>query len=557
MTGQSYYHQNRFLEALAKFEEAYDHGKASRIKDAALYWMAEAHFKGGNYAKAASYYRTLIAGYPDSRYRSASYYSLGWCLLKERLFREALSYFERVEPQYGKDPLFQDVPLKILECLYSGKEYEKLNARAQKYLAAQGNDSAAAYFHFYMAEAQYYTDNYAEAQRHYGTAIVLSKDAGLISLSKLGAGWSYLKLRKLTEARESFMSFKADYPDSKLLDEAVYALALSYFELPDYNASREIIETFDAQFGGSPLKPEALYLLAGSLYNLGEFARAADVFKRVVMACGDKERDLAQNAEYEIAHCYDRMGDEQEALLRFKALRSKYPDSVSSAGVMWWLGEYYHRHGDLRQSRRYFLSLIQDFPLNSLLADAHYALGVSYALEKRDDDAVEHFQKARDGDTRGLAGKAAFAMADIRVRENDMDAALKLYDEAVTKSPDLAGLVYPRLADAYAGLNKYAQALEWYRKSLDAVPVKDKAAIRFRMGEVLAASGRTDEAVAEYLKAGDAALSPLASRALLRAAQLCEDRRATQEAVKIYGKIIAMDAPEAKFARERIEELTH
>ncbi len=55
LIGRCYFHQNRFLDALAKFEELLNQPKATSIKDAVLYWIAEVHFKGNVYDKAAGY----------------------------------------------------------------------------------------------------------------------------------------------------------------------------------------------------------------------------------------------------------------------------------------------------------------------------------------------------------------------------------------------------------------------------------------------------------------------------------------------------------------------
>ncbi|MCX5703927.1 MAG: hypothetical protein NT066_05515 [Candidatus Omnitrophica bacterium] len=44
LIGQCYFHQNRFLDALSKFEGLLSQGSAKNIKDAVLYWIAEVHF---------------------------------------------------------------------------------------------------------------------------------------------------------------------------------------------------------------------------------------------------------------------------------------------------------------------------------------------------------------------------------------------------------------------------------------------------------------------------------------------------------------------------------
>ena len=60
LIGQCYYRQNRFLDALAKFEELQGQAVSQSVKDAVLYWIAEVHFKGNNFTKASQYYKAII-----------------------------------------------------------------------------------------------------------------------------------------------------------------------------------------------------------------------------------------------------------------------------------------------------------------------------------------------------------------------------------------------------------------------------------------------------------------------------------------------------------------
>jgi TolA-binding protein len=264
---------------------------------------------------------------------------------------------------------------------------------------------------------------------------------------------------------------------------------------------------------------------------------------------------LIQKVEYEIADCYDQLGDEKEAMARFKTLRSKYPDSSLTAEVMWWLGGYYYRHNDLGLARRYFSSLIQDFPKNNLVADAYYALGSSYEEESRHDEAMGHFKKVIELGKSDLAAQAAIAIADIYVRQDNYDSALSTYKDTVKEYPSLTHLIYPKIADLFYKINNYKEALDFYRKSLDVVPAREMAGIQLKIAEVLQTQGLPDEAIEEYLKVAYlySENNNLVVKALLRVGQIYEDRENFKEAVNIYKRVISMDVEEAKYAQERID----
>ncbi|MFH0762398.1 MAG: tetratricopeptide repeat protein [Candidatus Omnitrophota bacterium] len=742
LTGECYFYQNRFLDALNKFEELNSQPAAKKIKDAAIYWIAEVHFKGNSFIRAASYYKEIIEEFADSPYLSAAYYSLGWCMFEEEEFAEALGYFRALEDKFPKEAAKTDAAFKAIECLYNLKDYAGLKKEIGPNLKLYARDpNRLAYLYFYLAEADYYLNNFDEAIQGYSRALT----GGLEALSNLGIGWSYLKLKQYVKAEASFskinpeklgkpgrdvlllgrailmketqrtnqaeqvyselilsaseplvlaqgylgkadllyelgrykeavdlykealnefdytdipaqlsdklhynlawaylkegefkgaikafqsaakesddkiirvsalcqvgdayqdagdyrkaeeaydailkgypdsfysdyvqyqlgltmlkgsnydgaaMSFlalKRNYPQSKILDDAAYALGLAYFQKQDYNLSREVFEKFEDEFKESSLKSQALYLLGTSLYNLSQFDQAIEAFKKIVKLYS-RDKELVQKAEYEIADCFYRSGDEKEAMKRFKLLRAKYPDSRLTGETIWWLGEYYYRHNDLPQARRYFSNLIRDFPQSNLRIDAYYALGSIYAQESRSDKAIENFKQVIESGKSDLAAQASIAMADIYLKEGNPDLAKGIYKKIVVEYPNLCGLIYPKMAEFFFKEADYVQALEYYRRSLDMVPARILPAIQIKIAEVIEAQGKTEEAIEAYLKTAYLYSSSqdkaFAVRSLLRVAEIYEGKEDFKEALNVYQKVISMDVEEAKYAQERVE----
>ena len=741
LMGECYFHQSRYLDALGKFEELLNNPKAHDIKDAVLYWIGEVHFKGNNFEKAASYYKMIVDDFPKSYYAPAAYYSLGWSFFQQQEYRKAIDSFKLLISKFPRESQVKDAAFKVIECLYNLKEYSALRDSAKNYLKAYSKDTARLpYLYFYEAEANFYLDSFNDAAESYAKAIKGATDPKVVSLSKLGQAWSYLKLKRYTDAESVFsdiniadlekkavdvlflgkailmtetnrineaasvyddliktqpepsvltqaymgkadalynlakydeaikvyrealdktkqenipseiidklhhslawaylkqgefkeaiaefqnivkesddktfkvsalcqigdayqdsgdyakaqttydsilkdypdslysdyvqyqlgltflkasnydgailslLNFRKNYPTSKLFDNVTYALGLAYFQKQDYESSRQIFEKFD-EFKDSSLKQQSAYLLGTSFFNLGRFSEAIEIFKNLIRLYG-QDKQLAQKAEYEIADCYYQMGNEKEAMNRFKILRSKYPESSLTAEIIWWLGEYYYRHNDLVLARRYFLSLVQDFPKSNLVPDAYYAIGSSFEEEGRHREALDNFKKVLQLGKTDLAAQAAVAIADIYTSMGNSEEALRIYQETAGNYPNLTSLTYPKIADIYFRKSNYAEAVEYLRKSLDLVPAKAVPEIQFKIGEALEAQGSTDEAIEEYLKvtylSGND--NPQAIKALLRIAQIYEGRKNFIDALNVYKKIISMNVEESKFAQER------
>jgi TolA-binding protein len=278
------------------------------------------------------------------------------------------------------------------------------------------------------------------------------------------------------------------------------------------------------------------------------------VFKNVVRFYS-QDSELVQKAEYEIADCFYRLGQEKEAMAKFKLLRSKYPDSSLTSEVIWWLGEYYYRHNNLDLARRYFSSLIQDFPKSSLIANAYYALGSTYAEENNGEEAVNNFKKVLESGKSDLAGTAIAGIADIYLKQGKIDSALKAYEEIIKDYPNLNALAYPKIADIYRKSGDYAQSLDFYRKSLEIVPVSEMSDIQFKIAETIEAKGEPDQAIAEYLKVTYlySENNALTVKSLLRVAAIYEAKENFKEASSIYKRISSIDSEEAKYAVERLE----
>jgi TolA-binding protein len=743
LVGQCYFYQNKYLDALKKFEELLAQPSSRPIHDAVYYWIAEVHFKGNNFSKAAEFYKKIIDGYPKSPYFPAAYYSTGWCFLQQGRYAEALKYFRAVEEKFPKDPLARESAYKAIECLYNNKDYLQMKDDLKGYFKNYPKDlSRIPYLYFYAAEAEYYLNNFSEAVKEYSKVISSTKDEKMLALSKLGIGWSYLKEKRYKNAEEvfaeikeeslekpalgtlllgeaiiagedkkfreaekiydrilgatadpsvliqaylgkadilynlndydravsvynlalenvseavsrelvdkihyglawaylkgghfkeaidefqkvarqseektvkvsalcqigdayqeagnypkaieaydsilkdypdnfygdyvqyqlgvtllktgkydgaimAFQKLKAEYPGSKLLDDASYALGLSYFQRENYMAAKENFEKFQNEYRESNLRPQAIYLLGSSLYNLGKFPEAIEVYKDIIRTCGD-DSELVQKSEYEIADCYYQMGNEKEAMNRFKLLRTKYPDSRLTPEVIWWLGEYYYRRNDPKLARRYFSSLIQDFPKSNLIPNTYYALASTYQEEDDYAGALENFKKVVALGKSDLAAQAGIAIADIYARQGKNDLAMTEYMKVSGEYANLGDLLFPKIAEIYRNTGKFDDALEYYRKSLDLVSAREMGDVQFMIAETLQAQGKRSDAVAEYLKVTYlySEDSKLAVKALLRVAAIYEDNEEYKEALNIYRRITGMNVEEAKYAQERID----
>jgi len=513
---------SRFGEAQDAYQKLLSSSEDKGVIIQAYLGKADALYNRTEYNKAIEVYQQALANLgeqPQGDFLDKLHYGLAWSFLKEGEFKKAIDEFQKIVKNSDDKTVKIAALCQIGDAYQDSGEFEKASQSYNQILKGYPDSFYSDYVQYQMGMVMLKTYNY---------------DA----------------------AAMAFKALKANFPNSKLLDDATYALALSYFQREDYSASRDVLVKFLEEFKESSLRPEATYLLGTDLYNLGKFSEAIEVFKTITRLYS-QDKQLLQKAEYEIADCYYQMGDEKEAMARFKTLRSKYPDSTLTAEVMWWLGEYYYRHNELALARRYFSSLIQDFPKSSLLPSAYYALASTYESEGNYGQAIDNFSKVMNTDRSDLAGAAGIAIGDIYAKEDKIEEALSIYKDTAVKYPNLGHLAHPKIADIYRKTNELDQALEFYRKSLDEVPVRQVPDIQFKVAEILQQQNKNGEAIEEYLKV--TYLYPdnkdLAVKSLLRVASIYEEARNRAEAIKIYNRIVSMDVEESKYAKEKIDTL--
>jgi len=473
----------------------------------------------GQYSEAISVYQEAkgITAELPSQLLDELYYELAWAYLKDGRFKEAIGEFQKAA-SFASDEI-----IKVTALCQVGDTYQD-------------------------------AEDYQKAIQVYDQILTEYPDSFYVDYVQYQLGLACLRSSRYDEAVLSFRTLLSNFPKSKLKAQAIYSLTLGLFQKQDYQGCKEALQQYMPDLKNEDIQVEALYLLATSLYNLSEYSEAMDVFKQVIRKAGDTKIIQKQKAEYEIADCLYQMGKEKEALQIFKVLRAKYPDSNLSPEVTWWLGGYYSRKGDLELSRRYFSTLIRDFPQSGLVADSYYALGLLDQEEDNLDSAIDNLNKAMMIGSKDLKAQAGIVIADILIEQDKLDRAEVIYREAIERSPALAGFIYPKISRIYEKRGEFDEAIRFYSQALSLVSMKEAPGLQFNIARAYERKGDSLQAIEEYLKVPYLypTDSQLIVKAYLRGAQIYENHEDWLSAKDIYLKVASMDVQEAKYAKERL-----
>ncbi len=235
--------------------------------------------------------------------------------------------------------------------------------------------------------------------------------------------------------------------------------------------------------------------------------------------------DIAKNADIGIAKCQFELGQDREAVKRFKLIVYKYPKTDTEFEALLWLAQYYLKNADADSAIEYYKSIIDEFPDSPQIDQIHYELGQAYEIQGQSDEALEQY-KAISSRDECLTGKTRLAIAGIMSKDLDPQRAIAAYQSIIATSPDYAGEAYLKLGQLYRNAQDYEKEIEVYQNALAAKQGQiDRAQIQFNLADTLELMSRTDDAIAEYLKIPDLYPNEQAwvVKAYLRVAKIYEE----------------------------------
>ncbi|MCX5699039.1 MAG: tetratricopeptide repeat protein [Candidatus Omnitrophica bacterium] len=438
---------NRVYEAKKLYEQLINLSTDPLISLQAYLGKADAYYNLAEYAQAINVYKEGLdkidqEGSLPSELIDKLRYNLGLAYIKQGQINSSVDVFNRIAGK-GNDQAYKiNLFFQIGQAYQDGGEFVKAEETYAKIIKLYPDSSFADYAQYQLATTQFKRSDY---------------DAAVIS----------------------FRSMLKKYPQSKLLPDALYALGSAYFQQADYTRSCEIFVKFQDEFKDSPLYAQALYMLGTSFISLGRINEALSVFKDT-SKLDSLDIELLQKVEYEIADCYYKLGQENEAVSRFKLLRTKYPNSKLLPNIMWWLGQYYYRSKDLNLARRYFGSLIADFPNNQLAADAFLGIGLTFSDENKFDSAVDNFRMAIKLAAPAQIADIRFSLAEALEANSEPEAAIQQYllaADLYTHTSQLFARSLLRVAKLYEDKENFKEALKIYKRIIEKAPSAPEAGL--------------------------------------------------------------------------------
>ncbi len=370
-------------------------------------------------------------------------------------------------------------------------------------------------------------------------------------------GIALLKLSKIELATLAFQSLQQNFPKSKYLGDIDYYLGVAYFKKGDWAAAIKSVEAF-LKNPNHPQDfiPEANYVMALCLLNLSKPDDAIKLFQKIIKLYPNN-LPVIRNSEVGIAKAYHTMGQDKEAIRRFKLIIYKYQGTETEEDSLFWLGQFYFKAGDYVQAIDFYQQILTRFKESNQLGLVHYELGQAYELNKEFDKAISEYRKIPETD-KEITAKAGLSIAGIFSKELDPEKAAETYQKIINSNPEFRRDAYMKLAQVYRKSSEFEKEAHTYLDALSSpkgASVISDVQLQFSIGDAYEAMSSWEKAVEAYLKVPYLYKDEpeWGIKAYLRAARIFENNEDWGNAKTTYQKVLSYQTEESKYAQERID----
>jgi len=546
---------NRFNDAQNVFKKAKGFSKAKDLSaEDVVLGQANLAYEQGAYEQAVVLFTDFIQSYPQSQHWPQGYLGRANVFYLLKQYDEARSDYMRLSDQ--KDPdIFEKSQFGLGWCeLKLGHTADAVSHFQEVFDHSQDPDARANAL-IQMADVYQESNKWDDAAGMYERVKRMFPGNDMMDYVLYRQAIAFLKSGKVDAALVDFKNLQDNFSGSKYLEDINYYMGVISFKRGDWRKSVHTMSHYLRSLSRpSEFTPEANYILALSHLNLREPEEALNVFQKILRLYPN-DIDIAKNADIGIAKCQFEMGQEAQAVQRFKLIVYKYPKTDTEFEALLWLAQYYLKNADADTAIDYYKTIIDEFPDSPQMDQIHYELGQAYEFQGHSDSALEQYRaiSSRDGT---LTGKTRIAIAGIMSKDLDPQRAIAAYKSIIATSPEYAGEAYLKLGQLFRNAQDYEKEIAVYQNALAGKQGQiDRAQIQFNLADTLELMSRTDEAIAEYLKIPDLYPNELEwdVKAYLRVAKIYEEGADWEAARVTYQKIIQLNTPEATFAQERLD----
>ena len=421
--------EGKYKDAKKMFDKVLSKGFDPKYRQLAKFWKAEADYRLQNFDKAKQGFEDFAStnDYKFLKEGQLVDYNLAYTYFKLKDYKKAAEYFKKYIDKKPERKFLKDSYLRLGDSYFASKKYWPAMEAYNKAIRMKGDD--ADYAHFQKA---------------------------------ISYGFVGKNMKKI----EDLNLFLQNFPQSKLLSDALYQLGSTYLITNNEDKALSVFEKLIKQFPDSKYVPVTLLKQGLIYYNRNQNELALRKFKEVVEKFSNT--GVAHQAVENIKNIYIETGRSAE----FTRWSKKYPwinvtdtevdDAVFAAAEEKYFSGSESAISDLEK-------YLQQFENGLHLLKAHYYLAKLYQNIGKKSKSAFHYEYIALQPANEYTLEAVRVLADFQLQMNNWNKAIPYLQrlEKLTTSPDDLIFAQSNLMKAYYRNQQNNLAIEYAQKVLN------------------------------------------------------------------------------------------
>jgi TolA-binding protein len=388
--------KNMELDAsIGMFDKSLKYEKYNmQLKARAIYWRGEASYRLGKYEDAKADYITFlgIPGSSASGENNLVRYNLGYAFFNLKDYSNALTHLQTFESNVTniRSDVMADARNRIADCYYIATSYPSAVTYYDKVIDYGKVDADYAMFQkgfllglmnnekgkvdvlsslttryssssyvvnaiFERGRAYVVQEEFKKGEADFNTVISAFPESPFVPRAMVQLGLLYSNLGENDKAIVQYKKVIENFKSTPEARNAMTGLKNTYVEINDVESYFAYTKTLQG-YGDINLaeKDSLLYTSGENLYITGKYDKATEVFKNYLNEFPNGS--FLQNAQFYLADCYKRAGNQDEALILYVLLAGAPVNQFTEQSIIAAAATYYGRE-DFKTSMEYYEKL--------------------------------------------------------------------------------------------------------------------------------------------------------------------------------------------------------
>ena len=347
--GETYALQDRFDEAIRTFDTLIADYPESRWRPEALYRRGGVYFQMQDYESARASYAQLLEAYPDHPRVPRTQYGIGDAYFNMGNLDAAVTAYRTVLEQYPNSNVFADAAASIQYAFVVQDDpagaRDLINTIADQIEDPERSDA----LRFRIAEATYQSGDVEAAMQQLRRFVRVAATETYLPEAYFLLGRGYADQRQQSEARTFFEQLISNYPAHPRVPEAALRLGEIYAQNEAYaDALNAYMQAGDHPEAPTDVVARARYGEAMALLQQGRADQSEQLLRQIVRA---QESDrLVASARLGLARIAEESGALDEAQRLYRQVAEADTDSESGAEARYRLGRLLRQSGNPNQA---------------------------------------------------------------------------------------------------------------------------------------------------------------------------------------------------------------